>query len=325
VGQSNLRRINAIHPEWNQWLILDEVNKTFVVAGHSNKVRYELYRGILTVYWDKFLPEMFLEIDNIFVHDSIIRNPTNIERLFAVQIMGNSLRASKISVEIPNSRYEISLRLHTSDTLTFHQIFSEREYDSPNLPSIAKNIVDIGANIGLATVFFGLRYSNANIFSVEPERGNFVQLLDNTRALGDRVRNKHAAVWSENGIVNVNMQQPDGIPLPAWAVQVSAFSESRDLGDANPAGTVNCYDLRTIIGESKFDTVDILKIDIEGAEIEVFSADVSGWLPRIEMIIIETHDRFRPGCEAAVRRTLEPMFEELPRSGESLFFKRKPR
>jgi hypothetical protein len=41
------------------------------------------------------------------------------------------------------------------------------------------------------------------------------------------------------------------------------------------------------------------------------------------MIIIETHDRFRPGSEAAVRKALAPSFEEQPRNGENLFFVRK--
>jgi hypothetical protein len=69
--------------------------------------------------------------------------------------------------------------------------------------------------------------------------------------------------------------------------------------------------------------VDILKIDIEGAELEIFSDGADEWLPRIGLIIIETHERFRPGSEAAVRKALWPMFEELPPSGESLFFRRK--
>jgi hypothetical protein len=69
--------------------------------------------------------------------------------------------------------------------------------------------------------------------------------------------------------------------------------------------------------------VDILKIDVEGAELELFSANVSAWLPYVKLITIETHERFRPGSEIAVRKAVAGTFEELPRVGENLFFRRK--
>ena len=65
------------------------------------------------------------------------------------------------------------------------------------------------------------------------------------------------------------------------------------------------------------------RLDIEGAELELFSEGIDDCLDRIQMIIIETHDRFRPGSEAAVRKALEPSFQEKPRNGENLFFVRK--
>ena len=47
------------------------------------------------------------------------------------------------------------------------------------------------------------------------------------------------------------------------------------------------------------------------------------WLSRVTLIIIETHDRFRPGSEEAVRKAVHPMFDELTPWGESLLFRRK--
>ena len=69
--------------------------------------------------------------------------------------------------------------------------------------------------------------------------------------------------------------------------------------------------------------MDILKVDIEGAELEIFSQGTAEWLPRVDLIIIETHDWFRPGSDAAVRMAVQELFEELPRSGENLFFRRR--
>jgi len=84
-----------------------------------------------------------------------------------------------------------------------------------------------------------------------------------------------------------------------------------------------CFKLSTLLDQAGFYNVEILKIDIEGAELEVFSNGAEEWLSRVNLIIIETHDRFRPGSEEAVRRAVHPMFDELAPSGESLFFQRR--
>jgi hypothetical protein len=59
-----------------------------------------------------------------------------------------------------------------------------------------------------------------------------------------------------------------------------------------------------------------------GAELEIFSQAAEQWLPRVQLIIVETHDRLRPGGELAVRKAVALMFGELPRCGENLFFRR---
>jgi hypothetical protein len=53
---------------------------------------------------------------------------------------------------------------------------------------------------------------------------------------------------------------------------------------------VNMYNLETI---------DILKIDIEGAEKELFTYNYENWLQKVRCIVIELHDLYRPGCATA--------------------------
>jgi hypothetical protein len=72
-----------------------------------------------------------------------------------------------------------------------------------------------------------------------------------------------------------------------------------------------------------FNQVDILKIDTEGAELELFSEKQELWLTKAKLIIIETHERLRRGSDHAVRKALATDFEELPSNGENLFFRRK--
>jgi len=56
------------------------------------------------------------------------------------------------------------------------------------------------------------------------------------------------------------------------------------------------------LGDNKecgFEKTDLLKLDIEGAEREIFDAGDLDWMNRTHTIMIELHDRFCPGCEAA--------------------------
>ena len=162
-----------------------------------------------------------------------------------------------------------------------------------------------------------MRYPAARILAVEPEYGNFKLMEDNTRALGARIQPLNAAVWKEDGSINLHTENDAGLPLGAWGVQVS----ERTTAASKPTA---CFRMETLLDRFGFDTVDNLKIDIEGAELEMFSSAAQRWLPRVKLIIIETHDRFRPGSDAAVCNAVAPMFERLPSRGENQFFRRLP-
>jgi FkbM family methyltransferase len=91
----------------------------------------------------------------------------------------------------------------------------------------------------------------------------------------------------------------------------SAHLEVRDVGQrefgfvveevAQPtARSMRGYTVDELLDSAGAERVDILKIDIEGAEREVFSGQVDRWLGRVGVLVLETHDRLRPGCRAAV-------------------------
>jgi FkbM family methyltransferase len=210
----------------------------------------------------------------------------------------------------------VALRPGTSDLYVLQQVFRDSEYASADLPASARTIVDLGANIGLAALFFALRYPEARILAVEPDAGNFALLTANIATVADRVTPLLAAAWPSDGHINLHSEDADGTPLGAWGIQVSERLTGAD-------GSVPCYNVGTLLDQAGFDRVDILKVDIEGAELEVFARESAGWLPRVDLITIETHDRFRPGSDAAVRDALAPLFEELPPRGENLFFRAK--
>ncbi len=313
---SEFIRIEANHPHWTGILRLSTRDKSVEHEGVGNTGTYELTGGRLKVFWEKFSPDEFENVAGIYVHRELLGEIPNIESVVAFRLLDHVLLAKKVTVVIPNVNYEVTLRLNTSDIPTFTQLFVWAEYESPNLPPSADVIVDLGANIGLATIFFGLKYPTAKILAVEPDEKNFALMTENVRPLGGRVIPQHGAAWINDGVINLHLEDERGASLGAWGIQTSDRA-------CESATKVKCWKVGSIIDLFDRAQVDILKIDIEGAEFEIFSNGINEWLPRIKLLIIETHDRFKPGSEAAVRNAVDTLFEELPRSGENLFFRRR--
>ncbi|HEU5171300.1 MAG TPA: FkbM family methyltransferase, partial [Gemmatimonadales bacterium] len=64
--------------------------------------------------------------------------------------------------------------------------------------------------------------------------------------------------------------------------------------------------------------VDILKLDIEGAEREVFSEGSAEWIEKVGLIIVELHDHLRPGCRAALDAAVRSSSFSRRHQGEHL-------
>jgi len=306
-------RLVAVHPHWQGALLLSHEDRTVEHEDVGSTGVFDYVAGRLTVTWDKFGPEIFYKCGDLFMQESLLNTLPDPRGLTAVSIAGQAIRATRVTVEVPDAGYEVNLRLGTSDSLIFAQVFVDREYDSPNLPETAQTIVDLGANIGLATLFFGQKYPQATILAVEPESANYTAMLANTAVLGTRVKPLRAAAWDKDGEINLHTESEDGVALDAWGVQVSNRPDAR---------TVPSHTVGTLMDKAGFTRADILKVDIEGAELEVFAGNAAAWLHRVDLIIVETHDRFRPGSDAALRDAIAGRFEELPPQGENLFFRR---
>src|ERR1044072_1409832 len=100
-------------------------------------------------------------------------------------------KLKKISLkEFPNP---IELRSHTSDILVFREVFLFKSYDVP-LNDI-KIIVDGGANVGLASIFFKQKFPDCEVYSIEPDSSNF-KLLE-THVVGIRsIIPVRSALWN---------------------------------------------------------------------------------------------------------------------------------
>ena len=189
--------------------------------------------------------------------------------------------------KLPCIKHPFYIRIGTTDASVLKQVFVERQYDYP-LPISPKVIIDAGANIGLSAIFFANRYPDAFILAIEPEDSNF-RLLQRNTAPYSQIRLLKAALWRR--IPQIRLVDPRN--------ENDGFQTNEGLTNHDVClGCVQGMTLDAIMAEMALDSIDVLKIDIEGAEKEVFE-NSSNWIGRVRIIIAELHDHLKSGCDAA--------------------------
>jgi len=219
------------------------------------------------------------------------------------------VRVGVCAIAIENVQHPLWMRPETTDRFCIHQIFANREYDF-KLSVEPEVIVDAGANAGFAAVLFANRYPNTTIFAIEPERSNFELLRINSRPYRNIVP-IHAALWHKNEMLAVT---DPGSGL--WGFQVHFETESEAVIQRVPGLTID-----HLLAVNHLDGIDLLKIDIEGAEKLVFEAAAS-WIGAVQTIVVELHDRFQPGCSAAFEAAVARDFLSRHCLGENVLVSR---
>ena len=134
-------------------------------------------------------------------------------------------------------------------------IFLDEDYSVEGLP-VPKTILDVGANIGLAALYFRACYPDAQIIAVEPDPTTFFKLTRNVGGDG-RVLLVNAAASDHDG--EVVLFQP-----AAYSI---ASSVKRSEGAASEV-RVRATTLDALCDEMRLSRIDMLKLDVEGAEVE---------------------------------------------------------
>ena len=210
---------------------------------------------------------------------------------------------------LPSSR-ELVLRCASSDIMCMEKVFIKKEYETP-FPMDPLIIVDAGANIGMATLYFAQTYPKATIIAIEPEHSNFKILERNCAGLPNLIL-VEGALWSECRTLVIQ-----DLRAEKWAFSV-AESVKEPSVDSQQVKSVT---VPGILRDYGIERIDILKLDIEGAERELFRTGAESWLGSVRQIVIELHDRYQSGCArtfyAAVGRM--PFVQEV--RGENIFIK----
>jgi FkbM family methyltransferase len=232
-------------------------------------------------------------------------------RWFATKILtrltGPGLR--RIAVRPPELLYPVTVRMFpSSDEAVFDQLFVRREYAPVcGREGEAKLILDLGANVGYASAIFASRFPSARILAVEPDPGNYELCQRNLAPYGDRVQTLLGAVWARRS--RLALERGGGCDGREWATRVA------EAGPASEA-SVEAWDIEGLLEMAGATEVDLVKIDIEGSEVEVFAADTSRWLPRVRNLCIELHDE---KCREVFLRAMAGFDYELEEHGEYTF------
>ena len=199
--------------------------------------------------------------------------------------------ASLVRVRLPGLAHPLWARPNTADVVTFEEVFVAREYELPFADFHPGHILDLGANIGYASVYFAARWPQARILAVEPSRKNLALLTRNTRPW-HRITALQAAVWTRSA--RLQIANPD-----------DAANAYRMIETAGPDGDgIQAYTIGHFMTRLGGGPIDLLKMDVEGAEAEILRHGAD-WLDRIRVLMIELHDRIVPGCAEALCRALQ--------------------
>jgi FkbM family methyltransferase len=201
----------------------------------------------------------------------------------------------------------VFVRARTTDCFLVYSILVNRGGEYPAFANYNPQcIIDAGANIGLATLFFKRHYPDALIIAIEPDVDNCKMFRLNTSKL-NHVRLLQAGVGPESGkFLRIKNGQDKSY---------SFILEEALEGD------VPELSVKDICTQFKCQKIDIFKIDIEGGEKELFSRNTD-WIQMTDNIFIETHDHLNLGCSQKLLEQVKGDFH-LRTRGENLIFTRQ--
>lgn len=223
-----------------------------------------------------------------------------------------------LSFFTPRRPARVRIRRNQSDLLILWQVFLKRFYElgvhyrlDEDIDTL-DTIVDLGGNTGLAAAYFTARYRPRTLLSVEPIPQNVAVLRHNAALSGLDWKIEPAAVAGASGTaeftVSAFWDTCTAVPAVADLRRTRPYRLENVL--ARPSVRVPALTVDEVLAKHGIGHVDLLKVDIEGSEAEVFS-QVQPWMEQVERIVLEVHDKYIDG--ETVRSTMRAAgFRQVP-------------
>jgi FkbM family methyltransferase len=174
-------------------------------------------------------------------------------------------------------RWRLRMRLHPRDNgCEKNLLFTPQMYEPPEREELAREIagvagrpfvfVDIGANVGLFSLFVAATAHAVRILAIEPEPGNFARLAFNIAANpGLPITPLALALGETEGTARILLNARD-----RGGTRMAAAGTGTLAGETWAGGVeVRCRPLLAVVTDAGLTGIDALKIDVEGAEDKV--------------------------------------------------------
>ena len=166
----------------------------------------------------------------------------------------------------------------TSDLVTMKTTFLDQYHLPPMVLGNDSVIIDLGCNVGFTMAHYAVLYPNSKIIGVELDKENYLLALRNIDRYKKQCSIINAAIWNEDGNISYSGKSED------------SYSINVELKELISDRTSESLTLNTLIKRMDLQKIDFIKIDIEGAEVEVLTKN-NEWLEFVICMKIEIHDK----------------------------------
>jgi FkbM family methyltransferase len=198
--------------------------------------------------------------------------------LAALQRWGDRLprRMSWIQISLPSGASRRFWLQDFTQAEALVEVLAQRDYDMP-VEGPVRTIIDLGANAGQAAVYLHDRFPDASILAVEADP-EIARLAARNTAADPKTKVIAAAVTDHDGTATLTR-----LPGHSWGSNLFAAWS----GPQSPRVQVRSVRLATLLREHHIDLVDLLKVDVEGAELLALTSDTA--LADVRMVMGELH------------------------------------
>jgi len=193
-------------------------------------------------------------------------------------------RILTFAIKVPGGKaFEVSARDNGLEVCTLAEFFSAQSALLPaNLPSLQPKVIyDLGANVGIASLFFSARYPQATVFGFEPLPQNLEVCALNYRNLPKPSQIFPWAVGAQSGLAVFDCQND------SRGGRLESSPHDPKLKTTEKM-EVEVYSIADLIQKKGLPPPDCLKIDVEGAELDVLRG-LEGHYHGVKWVFLETH------------------------------------
>lgn len=208
----------------------------------------------------------------------------------------------KLKFKVKNYKNNFTIRCGTSDPWVFDMNILREEYKG-FIQKSPKTILDGGANIGGASRYWHKQYPEATIIAVEPDPENFEILTENTSEIS-KISCVQGGIWSSDTKLSFENDK-------AWKYSLQVVED-------NINGKIQAYSIPSLMEKFNWDFIDVLKLDVEGSEVEILSKNTEPWIDKIGTLILELHPDIDYRCSRILFKAFSNRDFILKWRGENL-------